>query len=75
MVREAVEQRSGETFGAEDLGPLGERQVRGQHGEATLVALAEHLKEQLGSGLRQRHEAEFIDDEQLVASDLLLKAQ
>ena len=72
---EPVEQSSGEAFGAEDFGPFGEGQVRGQHGRAALVALAEHLEEQLGTGLRQGYEAEFIDDEQLVAGDLLLEAQ
>jgi hypothetical protein len=33
--------------------------------------LAEHLEEQLGACLRQRHEAQLIDDEQFIAGDLL----
>jgi hypothetical protein len=37
--------------------------------------LAEHLEEQLGAGHGQWHEAEFIDDEQLIAGDLLLEAE
>ena len=75
VVGEAVEQSSGEAFGAKDFGPFGEGQVRGQHGRAALVALAEHLEEQFGACLGKRHEAEFINDEQLVAGDLLLEAQ
>ncbi len=75
VVGEPVEQGSGKAFGAEDLGPLGEGQVGCQHGRAALVALAEHLEEQLGACLGQRYEAEFIDDQQLVARDLLLEAQ
>ena len=43
--------------------------------EAAFVALAEHLEEQFGAGLGQRHEAQFIDDEQFVAGDLLLEAE
>ena len=72
---EPVEQGAGEPFGAEDLGPFLEGQVRGYQGRAALVALAEHLEEQLGAGLRQGHEAQFIDDEQFVAGDLLLEAE
>ncbi len=74
VVGEAVEQCAGEALRTKDLGPLGEGQVAGEHGRAALVALAEHLEEQLGSGLRQRHEAEFVDDEQLIAGNLLLES-
>ena len=63
MLGEAVEQSAGQPFRAEDLGPFGEGQVAGDHGGTTLVALAEHLEEQLGTGLGERHEAEFIDDD------------
>ena len=72
---EPIEQSAGEAFGAKDLGPFLEGQVRGDQGGAALVALAEHLEQQLGSGLGQGHEAEFIDDEQLIAGDLLLEAE
>ena len=54
----------GEPLRAEDLSPLGEGEVAGDHGGAPFIALAEHLEEQFGAGLGQRHEAEFIDDEQ-----------
>ena len=75
VVGEAVEQRAGEPFRAEDFGPFGEGQIAGDHGRAPLVALAEHLEEQFGAGFRQRHEVQFVDDEQFVAGDLLLEAQ
>jgi len=75
MVGEAVEQSAGEPLRAEDLGPFGEGQIAGDHGGATFIALTEHLEEQFGAGLGERHEAEFIDDEQLVAGDLLLEAE
>ena len=75
MVGEPVEQGSGQPFRAEDLGPFLEGQVAGHQRRAAFVALAEDLEEQLGAGLGQRHEAQFIDDQQFVAGDLLLKAQ
>ena len=62
MVGEAIEQRAGQSFGAEHAGPLVKRQVAGDDDRATFVALAEDLEQQLGSGLRERHIAQFIDD-------------
>src|SRR3954453_2423368 len=50
------------------------RQIAGPQGRAAFVALAEHLKQQLGAGLRERHIAEFINDQQLVAGQLALQA-
>ena len=61
MVGEAVEEGPGEPFRAEDLGPLVEGQVGCHQDRSSLVAVAEHLEEQLGSGLGQRHEAQFVD--------------
>ena len=37
--------------------------------------MAEHLEQQLGAGLGQRHEAELVDDQQLVGGELLLEPQ
>src|SRR5438046_1462401 len=37
--------------------------------------LGEHLKQQLGAGLRQRHVAELVDDQQLVGDQLALETQ
>lgn len=51
-----------------------EGQVRGDQGGGAFVALAEDLEEQFRAGLGKRHEAEFVDDQQLVAGDLLLEA-
>ena len=45
MMREPVEQRSGQSFGAEDRGPLIEWQIAGDQRGATLIALTEHLEE------------------------------
>jgi hypothetical protein len=75
VMGEPVQQCAGEAFRAVDFGPLLEGQVRGDEGRSALIALAELLEEQLGAGLGQRHEAQFIDDEQLIADDLLLEAE
>ena len=42
-------------------------------GRSSLVTLAEDLEQELRAGLRQRDEAEFIDNEQLETGQLLLK--
>ena len=64
MVSEAIEERSGKPFRAKDLGPLVEWQVGCHQDRSSFVSLAEYLKEQLGPGLGQRHEAQFVDDQQ-----------
>ena len=68
MVCEAVQQRPGETFRAEDPGPLVEREVGGRQDGAPLVALAEDLKEQFRAGAGQWDKAQFVDDEQVAAA-------
>src|SRR6266446_10883467 len=74
VVGQPIEQRAGQPLGPEHAGPLVERQIAGDEGGAALVALAEDLKQQLGAGRRQRYVAEFIDDQQLVTSQLALQA-
>ncbi len=51
MVGEAVEKRAGQAFGAEHLGPLVEGEIAGHQGGAALIALAEHLEQEFGTGL------------------------
>ena len=42
---------------------------------STLVTLAEHLEEQLGPGLGQGHEAQFVDDQQLESGQPSLEVE
>ena len=65
----------GEPFRTEYGSPFIEWQVAGDQHAASLVALAEDLKQQLGPSRRERHIAEFVDDQQLIAGELTLKAQ
>ena len=75
MVGEPVEQCSGQTFGTEHLGPFVEGQIAGYQGGAALITLTEHLEQEFGAGLGERHEAKFVDNQQLVFGQLLLEAQ
>ena len=69
VVGETIQQRAGEPFRPEDLGPLVEGQVGGhQDGLAPLVAISwlktsVHLEEQFRPGVGQRDEAQLVDDE------------
>ena len=65
MVGETIEEGSGKPFRAKDLGPLVEGQVGCHQDRSSFVSLAEYLEEQLGPGLGQWHEAQFVDDQQL----------
>jgi hypothetical protein len=75
VMREAVEERAGEPLGTEHGRPLIERQIARDQRAASLVALAEDLEQQLGPSRRERHIAEFVDDQELLAGELTLKAQ
>ena len=75
MVGEAVEECAGQPLRAEHARPLVEWQIAGDQRTAALVALAENLEQQFGPGWRERHVAEFVDDQQLVSSELTLEPQ
>src|SRR5579859_2374477 len=75
FVGQPIEQCAGQTLGAEDFGPFVERQIAGYEDRGPLIASAEHLEQELRAGLGQRHVAELIDDQELVAGELLVQAQ
>ena len=75
MVGEPVQQSAGEALQAEDLGPPIEGQIGGDHDGALLVALAEDLKKQLGTGAGQWDEAQLVDDQEVQAGKLSLQNQ
>ena len=56
VVGEPVQQRAGEAFRSEHLGPLVERQVGGDQDGAPLVALAEDLRYTRMEWLRRDHD-------------------
>jgi hypothetical protein len=75
MMREAIEQRASETLAAEDGGPFLKGKIRRDDSRAAFVTLAEYFEEKLRAGLRERHIAEFVDDEQFAGGELRLEFQ
>ncbi len=73
MMGEAIEERTGEAFRTEYGGPFIEWQVAGDQSGTAFIALAEHLEEQLGTDSRERHVAQFVDDQQLDGVEMLLQ--
>ena len=67
MVRQPVQNGAGEALGTKDLGPFVERQVGRDDEGAALVALRDNLKEQLGAGFTEGNEAQFVDNQQVLA--------
>ncbi len=74
MVGQPVQESSGQPLGSERFRPFVERQVAGDQRRTAFVAPAEDLEQQFGPGLGQRHEAQFVDEQQLEAGEHLLKA-
>ena len=75
VMGQSVEQRPGQALGTERLGPFVEGKIRGDQNRGALVALRDELEQQLRSGLRQRDEAQLVNDQQLVVGELLLQPQ
>ena len=73
MMREAIEKRASETPAAEDGGPFLKGKIRRDDGRAAFVTLAEYFKQKLRAGLRERHIAEFVDDQQFDGGELRLQ--
>ena len=75
VMGQPVEKRAGETLIAEDARPFVERQIGCDDRRAAFVTLAEDLEQQFGAGLRERHVAEFVDDQQLDGGELRLELE
>ena len=75
MVCEPVRQRAGKAFRSEHPGPLVERQVGDHHGGTPLAELPECLEEQLGPGLGNGDESQFIYAQQIQPGELTLQVE
>ena len=64
-MREPVEKGSGHFLIGKDLIPVAKAQIAGHDHGHLFVEIANELKEQLSSRLVYRHEAEFIEDEEV----------
>jgi len=74
MMREPIEQCAGESFRAEDRGPLIEWQIAGDQCGAALIALTEHLEEQFRTNGGERNVAQFVDDQQFDRVEVFLQS-
>ena len=73
MVGKPVQQGASEPPGGEDLGPFVEGQVAGDQNRGAFIAMAEGLEKQFGAGFGEGHEAQLVDDEQLVGGNCFWK--
>ena len=69
-MQEPVEQRGDRGGVAEQLPPLVDRAVGGEHRRGPLVAAHDQLEQVLGGGVGQLAHAEVVDDEQVRAGQL-----
>ena len=51
--------------------PIGEGEIGGDQQRRVLVELADQVEQQLAAGLAERQIAEFVDDDEIVAQQLL----
>ena len=65
----------GEAVRAEDLVPFVEGTVGGHYDGAPLVSLEEDLEEQLRPGPGEKHEAQFVDGQQIQPGELSLEIE
>ena len=74
MVGEAIEHGGGHLGVAEHLRPVGESEVGGNQQRGVFVELADEMEQQLPAGLAERQVAEFVDDDEIVAQQVLGEA-
>src|SRR3954453_21477033 len=71
VVGKPVEHGGGHLGVTEDLRPIGECQVGGDQQRGVLVELADQMEQQLAAGLAERQITKLIDDNEIVAQQLL----
>ena len=64
LVRQPIQQRRGHPLAREHLAPVAERQVARDQQARSLVAVGEHLKQQLGPRAAEREVAQLVADQQ-----------
>src|SRR6185437_1021165 len=74
VVRQAIEHGGGHLGIAEHLGPIGKGEVGGDQQRGVLIELADQVEQQLAAGLTERQIAELVDDDEIVAQQLLGQA-
>lgn len=75
LMRDAIEQRTGQLRIAKDFCPAREFQVGGKDHRTALVAFAAHLKQELATVRAKRHKADFIQHDQILFHQVCLQTQ
>jgi hypothetical protein len=71
VMGQPVEHGGGHLGVAEDLRPIGEGEIGGDQQRGVLVELADQMEQQLSTGLAERQIAKFVDEDEVVAQQLL----
>ena len=71
---QTIQQCACEPFGTKDLRPFIEGQVRGYDDGSPFITLGYDLEEQFRARFTERHKAQLINDQEVLAGQLLLKA-
>ena len=71
VVIETVEQGGCHLGVAEHLRPIGESQIGGDQQRGVLIEFADQVEQQLSAGLTERPVAELVDNDEIVAQQLL----
>ena len=74
VMGQAIEHGGSHLGIAEDLGPIGEGKIGGDEQRGVLIGLADQMEQELTAGLAEREIAEFVDDDEIVAQQLLGQA-
>ena len=76
VMQQPIDERSGHDLVAQDLAPLLEAFIGGQHSGCALIAPVDELEEEHGAGLADRQVADLVDDqERRIGEDLEAASQ
>ena len=64
VMQQPVDERSGHDLVAQNLAPLLEAFIGGQHSGCALIAPVDELEEEHGAGLTDRQVADLVDDQE-----------
>ena len=71
VMGQPIEQRGGHLGVAEDARPFAEGEVGGDDDRGALVEPADQVEEELAAGLGERQIAEFVEDDEVHAGELI----
>ena len=73
-VGEAIKESSCEPLGPEDLGPVFEGEIGSDHEALAFIGATDYLEEELSPCLGKRHISQFVQDQEVLAFQLLVES-